>query len=136
MDGISISNDIKSLRIGPKEAKRFTGFIINGIQFHTLASEEQRLTQNSKVVNISEVEGVNYYRRIKDIIELNYYDIFKVVLFKCDWFDIHHNIGARQDEYGYTLVNFSHLIHIGEKVDDDPYVFSFQVEQVFLCTGS
>ncbi|KAF2323872.1 hypothetical protein GH714_002801 [Hevea brasiliensis] len=132
MDGTSVSNDIVSLGIGPnKVAKRFSGFIINGIRFHTSAREEQRLTQNSGVVNISEVGGVNYYGRIQDIIELNYYGAFKVVMFKCDWFDVHHNMGVKQDEYGFTLLNFSRLIHTGEKVDDDPYVFSSQVEQVF-----
>ncbi|KAF2308873.1 hypothetical protein GH714_022479 [Hevea brasiliensis] len=132
MDGTSVSNDIVSLGIGPnKVAKRFSGFIINGIRFHTSAREEQRLTQNSGVVNISEVGGVNYYGRIQDVIELNYYGAFKVVMFKCDWFDVHHNMGVKQDEYGFTLLNFSRLIHTGEKVDDDPYVFSSQVEQVF-----
>ncbi|XP_058003975.1 uncharacterized protein LOC110659856 [Hevea brasiliensis] len=132
MDGTSVSNDIVSLGIGPnKVAKRFSGFIINGIRFHTSAREEQRLTQNSGVVNISEMGGVNYYGRIQDIIELNYYGAFKVVMFKCDWFDVHHNMGVKQDEYGFTLLNFSRFIHTGEKVDDDPYVFSSQVEQVF-----
>ncbi|KAF2303749.1 hypothetical protein GH714_023161 [Hevea brasiliensis] len=88
MDGTSVSNDI----------------------------EEQRLTQNSGVVNISEVGGVNYYGRIQDIIELNYYGAFKVVMFKCDWFDVHHNMGVKQDEYGFTLLNFSRLIHTVVKV--------------------
>ncbi|KAF2302351.1 hypothetical protein GH714_034523 [Hevea brasiliensis] len=106
-DGMNISNDIMSLGIGPnKVAKRFSGFIINGIKFHTLARKEQRLTQNSGVVNDSEVEGVNYYGRIKDIIKLNYYGAFKVVMFKCDWFDVYHNAGVKQDEYGFTLGTF------------------------------
>ena len=122
----NISEDILSLGRGPnKVAKRFSAFIINGIRFHTMAREEQRLTQNSGVVNISEIEGTNYYGRLKEIIELNYYDRFKVVLFRCDWFDVYHNNGIKQDEFGFTLINFSRLIHTGDKVDDDPFVFSF-----------
>ena len=37
----------------------------------------------------------------------------------------------KQDEYGFTLVNFSCLIHTSENANDDLYVFSSQVEQVF-----
>ena len=53
------------------------------------------------------------------------------MLFKCDWVDIHHNYGIRQDEFGFTIVNFSRLIHTGEKLEHDLYVFSSQVKQVF-----
>ena len=54
------------------------------------------------------------------------------MLFKCDWVDVHHNSGIRQDEFRFTLVNFSRLIHTGEKLEHDPYVLSSQVEQVFF----
>jgi hypothetical protein len=132
MDDSNVSEKVVSLGRGPnKVAKRFSRFIINGIRFHTMAREEHRLTQNTGVVNTSEMGGVNYYGRIRDIIELNYYGCFKVILFKCDWVDVHHSMGMKQDEFGFTLVNFSRLIHTGEKVDDDPFVFSSQVEQVF-----
>ena len=121
-----------ALARGPnKVARRFSSFIINGIRFHTIAREERRKTQNSGVVNTSEVGGVDYFGKIRDIIELNYYGSFKVVLFKCDWVNIYHSAGMKQDEYGFTLVNFSHLIHTGENANDDPYVFSSQVQQVF-----
>ena len=53
------------------------------------------------------------------------------MLFKCDWVDIHHNYGIRQDEFVFTIVNFSCLIYTGEKLEHDPYVFSSQVEEVF-----
>ena len=29
-----------------------------------------------------------YYGRIVDIVELDYQDHFKVVLFKCDWYEV------------------------------------------------
>ena len=41
------------------------------------------MTHNSGVVNTSKVESVNYDGRLRDIIELDYYGNFKVVLFKC-----------------------------------------------------
>ena len=75
-------------------------------------------------------DGVNYYGRLLDILELSYAD-YKVVLFKCEWYDVHHQAGLRQDEFGFTLVNFSRKIHTGEKLEHDPFVFSSQVQQVF-----
>ncbi|XP_066381574.1 uncharacterized protein [Miscanthus floridulus] len=98
-------------------------------KFHTLSREAARSTQNSGVVNIAE-DGVNYYGRLTDIIELTYTD-YKVVLFKCDWYDVHHRAGLRNDEFGLPLVNFSKKIHTGEKLEHDRCVFSSQVEQVF-----
>ena len=56
---------------------------------------------------------------------------FKVVLFRCDWVDVYHNNGIRQDGIGITLVSFSCLVHTGEKLEHNPYEFSSQVEQVF-----
>lgn len=132
MDESTISEEIIALARGPnKFARSLSGFIINGFRFHTKAREENRKTQNSGVVNTSEADGINYYGRLKNIIELNYYGSFKIVLFKCDWVDVHHNMGLKHDEFGDTLVNFSRLIHTGAELKDDPFVFSSQVEQVF-----
>ena len=35
-----------------------------------------------------EADGKSYYGTLKDIYEFDYYRIFKVVLFRCDWIDI------------------------------------------------
>ena len=94
-----------------------------------MSREAGRLTQNSGIVNIAE-DGVNYYGRLSDIIKLSYRE-YKVVLFKCDWYDVHHRVGLQKDDFGFTLVNFSRKIHTGEKMEHDPFVFSSQVEQVF-----
>lgn len=80
---------------------------------------------------MSEDDNINYYGRITDIIELNYNGAFKVILFKCDWYDVHHRVGMKQDDFGFTLLNFTRRIHTGDKFMDDPFVFSSQVEQVF-----
>ena len=96
----------------------YNGYIINGLRFHTLSREAARLTQNSGVVNIAD-DGVNYFGRLLDIVELSYAN-YKVVLFKCE-----------RDEFGYSHVNFSRKIHTGDKLDDDPFVFSSQIQQVF-----
>jgi hypothetical protein len=102
----------------------YSGYIINGFRFHTLSREATQFTQNSGVVNIAD-DGVNYFG-----VELSYAN-YKVVLFKCEWYDVHHKARLRQDEFGYSHVNFSRKIHTGDKLEDDPFVFSSQVQQVF-----
>ncbi|KAG5567910.1 hypothetical protein H5410_065075 [Solanum commersonii] len=44
---------------------------------------------------------LTYYGRIVDIVELDYYGHFKVVLFKCDWYEVEN------DTYGLTYVYFN-----------------------------
>lgn len=80
-------------------------------------------------MNIAE-NKVSYYGQLSDIFELSYRD-YKVVFFKCDWYDVHHKAGIIKDEFGFTHVNFSQKIHTRERwLEDDPFVFSSQVEQV------
>ncbi|XP_042980114.1 uncharacterized protein LOC122310298 [Carya illinoinensis] len=39
--------------------------------------------------------------------------------------------GFKEDEFGFTIINFSHLVHIGSRITNDPFVLSSQVSQVF-----
>ena len=68
---------------------------------------------------------------LNDIIELNYYERFKVTLFKCDWVDVERGKGVKKDPFGFTLVNLSKLVHTGVKSTDEPFVLASQVQQVF-----
>ncbi|KAK5845195.1 hypothetical protein PVK06_001354 [Gossypium arboreum] len=78
------------------------------------------------------IEGnVEYYGLLIDIIELEYYGRWKVVLFQCDWADVNTARRIKKDQFGFTMVNFSRLIHTGQQLMDEPYVFSSQVKQVF-----
>ncbi|XP_039117900.1 uncharacterized protein LOC120253690 [Dioscorea cayenensis subsp. rotundata] len=149
--GQNISNrsevieDIKFLSKGPNRIiKRYKGLIINGYRFHTKSRERCRRTQNSGVLvtsstmsyastrDASPLEGnVDYYGILTDIIELDYFNKFKVVLFRCDWADVTNSRGIKNDKYGFTMVNFSRTIHTGEHILDEPYVLSSQVKQVF-----
>jgi len=52
--------------------------MVNGKLFRTLAHDVRRRTQNS---------GKMYYRKLTDVVEVEYYDRTKYVLFKCDWAD-------------------------------------------------
>nr|CAD1820146.1 unnamed protein product [Ananas comosus var. bracteatus] len=124
------SEEIIAMARGPNNVtKRFSGFIINGFRFHTKDREKLRKTQNSGVM--VEAEGQTYYGALTDIFELDYFGKFKVVLFRCDWVDVRSPRGLKQDTNGSILVNFSKLIHTGQFLKDDPFIFSSQAKQVF-----
>ncbi|KAK5771366.1 hypothetical protein PVK06_047568 [Gossypium arboreum] len=143
--GNIVNDEVKWLSQGPNRVvKRYSGFIMNGFRFHTKYRERLRRTQNCGVVvnslitsyasarDSNPVEGnVEYYGLLTDIIELDYYGKWKVVLFRCDWADANTVRGIKNDQFGFTMVNFSRLIHTGEHLIDEPYVFSSQVKQVF-----
>jgi hypothetical protein len=126
-DRIGITTKVRALAAKPNRCGvTYSGYIINGFRFHTLSREAARFTQNSGVVNIAE-DGVNYFGRLSNIVELSYTN-YKVVLFKCEWYDVHHKAGLQQDEFGTTHVNFSRKIHNGDKLEDDPFVQNPKVE--------
>lgn len=130
-DAPNLSKKVCALARKPnKSGLRYSGFVINGCRFHTISREEGRKTQNSGVVMRSD-KGINYYGRLSDIIEISYEDQYKVVLFKCEWYDVHHRAGLQTDVFGFTLVNFSRMMHTGEELEDEPFVFSSQAEQIF-----
>lgn len=66
------------------------------------------------------VGDVNYYGAIEQILEVDYWGEFTVVLFKCCWYH------EEKDLYGLTRVNFNRLCW-----KSDPYVLASQVQQVF-----
>ncbi|WMV49463.1 hypothetical protein MTR67_042848 [Solanum verrucosum] len=143
----NISNDIKALAQGPCYfARRFKAFHMNnGYRFRTKQYEEFMQSQNSGVLVVLMTESyasttdsapksgnITYYDTLNDIVELNYYEKFKVVLFKCDWVDVTQGRGVMKDDLGFTLVNFSHLIHSGDRISDEPFVFAGQAQQVIF----
>lgn len=71
-NGAEIDEKTRALAAKPnKTVVRYSGYIINGFRFHTMSHEDGRCTQNSGVVNVAD-DGVNYYGRLSDIVELSY----------------------------------------------------------------
>jgi len=118
--------------------RRYTGYFANGYRFYTRTRDSRLKTQNSGVTltaltpsfasskDQNPILGdVTYYGVIEEIIEVDFWSNFSVVLFRCDWF--HADI----DEFGHTRVHFKKL-----RSKDDPYVLASQVHQVFYVPDS
>ncbi|CAN1224932.1 hypothetical protein LINPERPRIM_LOCUS2370 [Linum perenne] len=133
--------DLQHLARSPNNIiRKFNGYIVEGYRFHTKELENRRKTQNSGVMVTAGTHSfssardrnpiyseISYYGVIQDIIELDYWVGKKVVLFKCDW--VSSGRGLKQDEYGFTLVNFSHRMS-----DSEPFILASQAQQVFYVT--
>ncbi|CAH9068815.1 unnamed protein product [Cuscuta epithymum] len=133
----TVSDNIFWLAKGPcPSAKRYSGYLVNGYHFYTKGRDERCKTQNSGVTltamtnsfasskdNNPIIGDVVYYGAVLDIIELNYWSKFKIVLFRCEWYQV------EKDDYGLTCVNSSKFCSL-----DDPFVLPSQVNQVFYVS--
>jgi hypothetical protein len=77
------------------------------------------------------IYGVMYFGKLIEVIEVEYYDRTRYVLFKCKWVDSTRGKGYKEDEYGLIFVNLKTLVHKGEMITDEPYMPTSQVDQVF-----
>ncbi|KAK9269335.1 hypothetical protein L1049_001106 [Liquidambar formosana] len=138
---ISVSNTLKWLARGPREeSMSYSGYVINGIRFHTKDAEKSR--QNSSVSikaetmcrssardNTQVIGKISYYGIIRDIILLDY-NTFRVPIFRCDWANIVNCVKV-DDEF--TLVN----LHEGlSQFEKDPFILASHAEQVFYSRDS
>ena len=96
-------------RYSDNKTKQFKRYVINDVEFYTKDYEATRKTQNNGACIVTE-DGATYYGVLIDIIELNYSDKYRYVLFKCQWVDVISGRGCKKYEFGFPLVNFSQLI--------------------------
>ena len=129
-----VPNWIKELSRGPNSiAKRYSGYLINGYRFHTKRRDARQKTQNSGVTLVALTTSfasskdsnlvdanLTYYGRINDIVEIDYYGYFKVVLFRCDWYEV------GEDIYGLTYVYFNKKCY-----QEEPFILASQAHQCF-----
>ena len=121
-----LPNRVRWLAKGPNpEARSFSRYVRNGMKFRAKDNEMGRTTQNSGVC-VTVEGGTTYFRRITSIIELNYFDEERFILFKCDWIDITIGREYKVDEFGFELVNFLGLVHTGERLSDNPFILASQ----------
>ncbi|XP_031265479.1 uncharacterized protein LOC116123878 [Pistacia vera] len=115
--------------------QRFSGYIINGFRFHTKQLEGKRVKQNSGVLvkGMVEDKNIDYYGVLNEIIELQYLNEKRIVLFKCDWWDVHViGRGVKNDKYGFVSVNTTRKLYT-----DEPFVLASQAQQIcYVNDGS
>jgi hypothetical protein len=109
---------------------QYNKYVVNGKLFRTIAQNVGKRSQNNGVC-VPTFDDETYYGKLTQIIEVEYYDRTKYVLFKCDWADNTKDKGWKLDKHGLTLVNFKNLVHRGGQITDEPYVLTSQAEQVF-----
>jgi len=132
----NVSNTLKWLAREPSRyAISYSGFVINGLRFHTKEAEKSRqdsgVSLEATTICISSARDntpvtgkVAYYGVLRDVIVLSYHE-FYIALFKCDWASIVN--GIKLDD-GFTLVN----LHEGQsQFERDPFILASQAKQVF-----
>ena len=75
---------------------------------------------------------VSYYGVLTDIVELHYLSGNRVILFKCNWWDvINIGNGINKDEYGFTCLNFERTI-----CTDEPLYLHLKQNKSFYVQNS
>lgn len=119
-----------SLSRGPsKYVTCFYGYVVNGYRFHTTSHEERTRSQCSGVVVVGDdgSGSIDYYGQLTEIIELQYLGNKRLVLFRCDWFDVADKVkGVKEDKYGFTSVDCRRIWKTTE-----PFVLATQASQAF-----
>ena len=124
-----VMDELYALSCGPDtRVNSYRAYIVNGVKFLVKLRYDQRQTQNSRVVSARTQQDIedDYYGYLEEVIELLYIKDYRVILFKCKWFDT----DRRRKHAIYKL----HCISIDisrEAYKEDPFVFSTQVRQVF-----
>jgi hypothetical protein len=109
--------------------KKYSGYDVNGYHFRTTnydQSRPNRKTTCSRVFTLG-LDDVDYFGRIKEIYELNFYGYKPLtpVIFKCHWFDpqvtrrTHSDLGIVKIRQDSTLPG------------DDVYIVAQQATQVY-----
>ncbi|XP_066321900.1 uncharacterized protein [Miscanthus floridulus] len=129
----SISDELFDLARGPDTGvTHFSSYMVNGWRFNTRDRDALFQAQNSGVF-VKGDEGTgnkDYFGVLTDIVEL-LYGTHKVVLFKCEWWDVHTTRGVKEDKYGFIMINTTRRLST-----DEPYVLASQAEQVYYVNDT
>jgi hypothetical protein len=98
--------------------------------FCTLAFDVRKRTPNSGVC-VPTIDGETYFEKLTKVIEVEYFDRTKYVMFKCDCVDSTRDKGYKVDEYDLIFVNFKNFVNKGDMITNEQYVLTSQVDQVF-----
>ncbi|KAH0633417.1 hypothetical protein KY284_036203 [Solanum tuberosum] len=105
-----------------------TGYICDGVRYLTESCDVKRKTQNSGIMLKAITQS---YASTKDknpiLAKVSFYGI---LIDRCKW--VNNNKGLiDKDDYGFTLVNFNHLLYTRHQLSYEPFIFASQAQQVF-----
>ena len=65
------------------------GYIVNGVKFLVKSRDDNRKTQNCGVTALGTHNGVeeDYYGYVDEVLDFSFIKGYRVILFKCIWFD-------------------------------------------------
>ncbi|KAH0698096.1 hypothetical protein KY289_015578, partial [Solanum tuberosum] len=136
-DASLIMEDLLSLSRGPtRYSTHSNGYIVNGYRFHVEDYDKKLRTQNYGVIvlgeNDKDSENFDYFGVLTDVIELQFVMDRRVMLFRCNWFDVYDEIkGVKKDEYDFVSVNPDRFLKTNE-----PFVLVDQASQVFYANDN
>ena len=126
----SMSAELRQVANGfAYRVRKFSGYDVNGYRFRTTSYDQSRPNRKTTCSGVYTpgLDEVEYYGRIEDIYELNFYGSKPLtpVIFKCHWFDpevtrrTHSNLGLVEIRQDSTLPG------------DDVYIVAQQATQVY-----
>ena len=93
--------------------KKYSGYDVNGYRFRTTHYDKSRPNRKTTCSGVFTpgLDNVDYFGRIEEIYELNFYGSkpLTLVIFKCHWFDpqvtrrTHSNLGIIEIQQDSTL---------------------------------
>ena len=97
------------------------GCIVHGVQFHTKDRDDRRNTQNSGICVVGEhdVEEVDFYGVLSNVVVLNYVLGYIVIFFKCTLFDTNQKKKIIKHDYNLITIQVSSTWY-----DNDPFILA------------
>ncbi|XP_050107863.1 uncharacterized protein LOC126586944 [Malus sylvestris] len=123
------NDELFELARGAVRAETYQGCVVNGVKFVVAERDDRLITQNSGVYVPGDVDTgeLEFYGKLTSVIELLYRQGYKVVLFKCHWFNTDPSRrGSIKRDYHLISVNTNTRWY-----DNDPYILATQAKQVF-----
>ena len=126
---LEATDELYSLACGPdNQVHTYIRCIVNGVRFHTKDSDDRCITQNSGICVSGEHDGeeVDFYGVLSNVVVLNYILGYKVILFKCSWFDTNRKKKKIKHDHNFTSIQVSSTWY-----KNDPFILATQAQQVF-----
>ncbi|KAL4587425.1 hypothetical protein LXL04_000296 [Taraxacum kok-saghyz] len=104
------------------------GYIVNGVKFLVKSRDDNSKTQNCGVTALGTHNGVeeDYYGYVDEVLDFSFIKGYRVILFKCIWFDT-----DRRRKHVKFEPHFISVDTTKHAYREDPFVLANQATQVF-----